>query len=320
MATHVQILGPQEPDPNLHEALDAAGVGGRVVAITAGRRHDESEVDRLSEQAGRPVEILPLYAWFDELAAEEPELAATYHDRQRRIMAYKELYRLRMRAGLAVVRELWERLPEDPELVRAELDRATAQVRQIDAEAFEEVDRIRRAFPDVDQRFGVPAVSRRRELARKQLEGVGAILLAGGHVAVLRNRLMFFDVHEILRSRAASGVPIVAWGAGAMVLCRRIVLFYDDPPEGPSEAELLDFGVGLVPNVVLFPHARRRLRLERADRISGLASRFAPAACIALENGAWLEGRDGSWWNRGRPGTALWLRPDGRVLPLEDRG
>jgi peptidase E len=54
-----------------------------------------------------------------------------------------------------------------------------------------------------------------------------AVLIAGGHIAVLLNRLRLFDLSAVLRER-----PVFGWSAGAMVLTSRIVLFHDSPPRG----------------------------------------------------------------------------------------
>jgi hypothetical protein len=101
-----------------------------------------------------------------------------------------------------------------------------------------------------------------------------------------------------------------------MVLTERVVLFYDDPPEGPSVPEVLDRGIGLVSDTVLLPHARQRLALEDERRVELLVARFAPARCLTLENGAWLHREQGRWTNRGSEGSACLLRRDGTAEPL----
>jgi peptidase E len=137
------------------------------------------------------------------------------------------------------------------------------------------------------------------------------VAITGGHVAVLLNRLRFFGVDRALTDRFHAGGNIVAWSAGAMVLTERVVLFYDDPPDGPTHPEILDRGLGLVKDVVLLPHARQRLRLDDRDRVALLAQRFGPTACLGLENGAWLA-RDGDEWiNRGLEQAAVRLTEDG---------
>jgi hypothetical protein len=117
-----------------------------------------------------------------------------------------------------------------------------------------------------------------------------ALLIAGGHVAILVNRLRLFGIDRLLGSR-----PVVAWSAGAMALAERVVLFHDHPPQGPGDPEVLVRGLGLVQGIVPLPHARRRLALDDSARVQLFAARFAPARCLALESGTLLQVTDGGW-------------------------
>lgn len=78
-------------------------------------------------------------------------------------------------------------------------------------------------------------------------------------------------------------MPIIAWSAGAMALSDRIILFHDRPAQGRGDAELLHRGLGLLPGVAPLPHARSRLLLDDPARVALFARRFAPAACVALD-------------------------------------
>ena len=49
------LLGPQNPVPNLRQAIDYIEGDGPVVAITAGWRDSEGETEELQEIAGRPL-------------------------------------------------------------------------------------------------------------------------------------------------------------------------------------------------------------------------------------------------------------------------
>ena len=122
----------------------------------------------------------------------------------------------------------------------------------------------------------------RRELAA-ELDDCGALAIAGGHVAVLLNRLRLFGVIDL-----AAGKPIFAWSAGAMVLARRIVLFHDNPPQGAGNAEVLEEGLGVCPDLVPLPHAARRLRLDDPQRVGLFARRFQPQTCVTLDKGTHL--------------------------------
>src|SRR5439155_21326348 len=109
----------------------------------------------------------------------------------------------------------------------------------------------------------------------------------------------------------AGGRPLFAWSAGAMAIAERVILFHDTPPHGPGNAEVLDAGLALAPGVVPLPHAHRRLRLDDPARISLMARRFAPASCVALDDGAALVRRERHW--APGPGARL-LAEDGTLV------
>jgi peptidase E len=148
-------------------------------------------------------------------------------------------------------------------------------------------------------------VKERREVA-KLLADADVLAVAGGHVIVLLNRLRLFDVAELCADKT-----IVAWSAGAMVLGGRIVAFHDTPPQGPGYAQVIELGLGVYDDVIPFPHAKRRLRLEDPGRVALLGRRFAPHPCIALDEGCRLD-RDtrGEWVSLG---GARRLGADGAV-------
>jgi len=144
------------------------------------------------------------------------------------------------------------------------------------------------------------------------MERCSALAIAGGHVGVLRNRLWLFDVVPVARKG-----PILAWSAGSMALCERIVLFHDSPPQGPGDAEVFEEGFGVCPGIVPLPHARRRLRLDDPTRVSLFARRFAPARAVVMDDGAILH-CDGTG---GRPGGEVpvtCLSANGQLVPFED--
>src|SRR5947208_17080102 len=95
-----------------------------------------------------------------------------------------------------------------------------------------------------------------------------------------------------------------------MVLTERIVLFHDKVAHGPAQSEVLGAGLGVLHDVVLLPHARRRLRTDDEMRMAVLARRFAPAVCVVLDDGMTLDlGRDGTL-----PGNARVVADDGRLV------
>lgn len=316
----IQVLGPQSPRPTAPAALAELAPGsGPVVVLTAGWRGDETDDESLRRFLGPDVAVLPLYTWFEVVMRELPELRNEYRARQDALVELRGLHRRRLHAALEVVAGLLDQ--KRTTAVEEHLAFAQQDVRRIDQQLLESAAKIHAAHAVASAPWTTqPVVQRLRERALDALQGARALVLTGGHVAVLLNRLQFFGVDAMLRELADAGRPLVAWSAGAMVLSDRVVLYYDDPPDGPAYPELLDYGFGLYPGVVLLPHARQRLRLDDPLRVSSLAQRFAPAPCLGLENGAWLV-RDGdTFTNRGAPGSAFQLLADGRVVDLEPAG
>jgi hypothetical protein len=310
---NLTVLGPQRPDPNLPQVLEHLGVRGPVAMITAGWRHDEAETTALERALARPSEPLPVYRWFDEVMAGDADLARTYSERSERIRAYKELYRIRVRGALGVVERLLDHRDEAPDLVDVELVRAIDMVRDIDDQMLASLRDARVAFPRMARSIEHADVRALHDEAARIIADADTIVVAGGHVAVLLNRLQFFGIDRLLQEALEAGKAVIAWSAGAMVMTNRIALYYDDPPDGPAEAEVLDTGLGFLEGVVLYPHAHRRLRLHDAHKVARLARRFAPADSIGLENGAWLEQTPEGWANRGDPSSAFRLRIDGAM-------
>lgn len=314
------VLGPQRPEPNVPKALAAVPGHGPVVLISAGWRLDETETPDVLRRMGIPVVHLPLYAWFEEVRERAPALESAWSARQSDIQAFKHLYQVRMRSLLEACATLSTTTDPTDRSAREELDDAVEDVRRLDDRVLERTGQIIHAHPDTLHTWEHPVVAPRHAEARELLMSARAILVAGGHVGVLRSRLWFFGLHRLLPEAWENGAAVIAWSAGAMALSERVVLFYDDPPEGPTWPELLDKGVGLLPQAVFLPHARQRLRLNDRVRVGLLASRFGPGACLGLELGAWLEWDGTAWINRGDPNAVIHLHSDGHVSSWEGPG
>jgi hypothetical protein len=219
------------------------------------------------------------------------------------MQAVQRLYRMRLDFALEPARRLLRETGDD-DLIEPQRQAAIDVVRRLDyehllllAEIHEEFEATwRPAERDavVGQRLEIAAVMARAE----------ALVIAGGHVAVLLNRLRLFSLVDLF-----GNLPILAWSAGAMALGERIVLFHDSPPQGPGNAEVLDQGLGLHQDVIPLPGASQRLRLDDQVRVSLFARRFAPDLCVPLDSGMSVHFRSGRWF----PGR------DSRVLTLDGR-
>ncbi len=303
----IVLLGPQRFQPTVVEALDALGAEGTVALVTAGWQEREEEVEELQQHLGRPTLNLQLYARAEAALSEDRPLADALRRRQDRLQQMQELYRLRLGHALDAARELM-RLGQPAELLVAERRSAIRVLRGLDTGHLHRVAAVEREFDETWRPTERAAVARRREELGELLGRCGALAIAGGHVAVLLNRLRLFDLVPLL-----GRMPIVAWSAGAMALAPRVLLFHDSPPQGPGNAEVLDAGLGLVKRLLPLPHARRRLRLDDPSRVALLARRAAPLACVALDPGARVDLVDGRCV--GAPGT-LRLHARGGLVPL----
>ncbi len=300
------------------EALQTVERHGRVLYITAGWRHDENDDDALRHDVGLEGEPLPIYEWFEDLARKAPDLFEAHHQQQDEIRALKGLYRARLDPAIAALRLMLAQREQDPDstFVKEEFQDAVEALHALRHRYVRQCDRIRAEFTEKWHPLDHPQVSRRVQQIEGMLREARAVLIAGGHVGVLRNRLEFFGFGESLRQARRRGVGVLAWSAGAMAVTEDVVLFHDDPPSGQAHPEVLDRGLGLARHIVVLPHARQRLQLHDKTKVALLALRFQ-SACVGLENGAWLAEQEGTWVNRGQPDAAFRLSQDGEVHLLE---
>lgn len=281
----IVLCGAQHAEPSVPRVLRELGVTGPAALITAGWQERESEPGVVADPGVRVVD-LALHARGEQVFADDAELAEAYKARQRKLKQMQDFYRVRIDHAAQAARAVAVR-SADPELVAEEHVASLALLRQIDRDHLDRCRTVHAAFEAAWQPQNRPVLARQIAELRAAIEPTQAIVIAGGHVAVLLNRLRLFGIAELAGPR-----PIVAWSAGAMALTERVVLFHDDPPHGQAISEVLDVGLGLAPGLVVLPEPRLRLDLEDAVRVGELAGRYAPALCIAVDHGAqiWIDG------------------------------
>jgi hypothetical protein len=304
------LLGPQRFTPTLGEAVARAGVTGRLASVTAGWQEREAEDLELHEHLGERTENLMLYARSEDVLERDPELERAYRERQERLRAMQEIYRGRLGHALTAVREI-EARKGDPELLGMETASAMKAVRELDAHHLGRIEAVHREFEERLRPASRPAIERHARQIDRQLDRAEGVAIAGGHVAILLNRLRLFDFGRRLAGRA-----VFAWSAGAMVIAERVVVFHHFPPQGQGITELLEVGLGVARGIVPLPHAHRRLALDDAKRLSRLARRFAPALCVTMADGGCLERESGSEEWRARGGMSRILA-DGTLEAME---
>jgi hypothetical protein len=281
----VILLGPQRERPTAPASVRA--IAGPVAVITAGWQ--ENEDDTLPRGFPKGGTNLAIYRRAEEVFDQDRELFQAHRERQLRLKQLQRLYRVRLDHAIAAYREMVA-LRGEGELIEAERGAALEALRALDRHHLERVKAINDEFEAEWQPSQRDAVaSQREELAAVLAEAEG-VVVAGGHVAVLLNRVRLFDLGPLF-----AGKTIVAWSAGAMLTARRIVLFHDSPPWGAGNAEVLDFGLDLSGDVLPLPDASRRLLTEDSRRVAQMSRRFAPLACVALDEESLLR-RDADGW------------------------
>lgn len=291
MSGRLTLLGPQRLAPTLASTLASLGVppDAPVATVTAGwqeREPDDAELDQ--HLGGRSVN-LALYRRVEQVFERDREFEAAFRARQERLRRMQALYRVRLHAAIGACHALLAMPGDDPPLAEARRG-AIEDLRRLDHGHLEQVREVHAEFEARWRPGEREPLALARAAVSGMLRGAAALAIAGGHVAVLLNRLRLFDV-----GTHARGMTTVAWSAGAMGLAERVVLFHDDPPHGPGHPEAFEVGLGLAPGVVAFPHARHRLRLDDRARVAIAALRFAPGACLPMDEHARLDW-DGARW------------------------
>jgi hypothetical protein len=303
----VVLLGPQTREPILQDVLAELGIDGRIAIVTAGWQEREDETLRLSDHLGGRADFLELHRRSDDAFHHDAELADLHRERQDRLQELQSLYNVRLDRAAEAVLDLAERTGTE-ELVAAARRDAMETVRRIDTGHLEKIRATRDEFDERLRFADRPSLRKHRREVAAIVEGADGLAIAGGHVAVLLNRLRMFGVADVCGSK-----PVVGWSAGAMVLCERIVVYHDTPPQGPGNAEVLEEGLGFGRGVIALPHARSRLRLDDSRRVTRFAERWTPDRCVALDEGARLTLTPDGW--SASPGTCT-LEAAGTVEEL----
>lgn len=283
------LLGPQRPTVNLVTAMVDAGLEARKFAvISAGWQEAESDIDDVREIIGRPATDLRLYARTEKLLGEHTECREAYRQRQDKLQEQQRLYRLRLKQ-LAIAARQTLKATGDRKMLAAERRHAIAQLCALDRHHLRRTEAIYQAFEESYNAVTMPELAKHRGEIAAIIGDNDAVIITGGNVAILLNRLRLFGMADLLES-----TPVVGWSAGAMVLSSRIVLFHDRMPQGRRDAEVFGAGLGLVRGQVFLPDPAGRLRERDQSRVSLMARRFAPDTCVTLASGAALafEGSD----------------------------
>jgi hypothetical protein len=300
----VILLGPQRLQPTVGSVVAGLGLKGPLALITAGWKEREGDDAELRQHLGVPAYNLDLYLRGEQAIEEDTELRALLRARQETLRRLQEIYRRRLANLMQDARELMH-MEGDAELLDVERDSAVEAVRALDRHHLGRVGSVHADYRAHAHPAERPSLVRRRAELAARIDEAEAVLISGGHVVVLLNRLSMFDLGPLL-----AGKTLIAWSAGAMAASEKVVLFHDRPPQGPGNAEVLDWGLGLCRGVLPLPHASERLDLDDRVRVSLLSRRFAELDAMPLEPGTRIDYQPARL--NPREGARV-LRGDGRV-------
>jgi hypothetical protein len=305
MSRAVTVLGPQRR-PTLDQVVQPVS-DASVATVTAGwqeRERDDAELHELL--GGRSVNLALYERWLDVLDRDR-EYAVAEREHRTVLDQLQRLYLVQLDHALQATYAVAQQSDGHPRTRESALADALDVVTVIDRQHLARVQEVHEAFYDAWRPEERPVVAEHRDGVQSLLEAADALVVAGGRVDVLVRVLHLFHVAPYLPER------VVAWSAGAMALTERVVLFHDHAPQGPAQTEVLEEGLGVLPGMVLMPHARRRLYVDDIARMSVLARRFAPARCVVLDDGVRVDlGEDGVL-----PPDACVVDADGRLGTAE---
>ena len=301
------LLGPQPEFTTLKSALERLAARGPAALITAGWQEDESDDRALREILPPSSRNLNLFQRSESLFERDSELISVLKTRQDDLRALRDAYRMRLESSLEAARKMVSLQSEESFDYRPEYDSAIEQLRQLDRQYLVRTTQICDAC---DQKLDIPnrpEVLKHRNQVQSILEQSECLVISGGHVAIILNRLRLFGVLDLNPQ-----LPIIAWSAATMALADQILLFHDHPPQGKGNPEVLRAGEGLYHELLPLPDARHRLDLDDELRVSLLARRFVPYECVELNPLSILD-RDQGRWTRLQCGR---LKVDGELEVL----
>lgn len=297
---HLILLGPRPEQASFETALSQLNVSRPVALITAGWETDEQEDSELKQAVGVECINLNLFGRTEQLFADDPELIQTLQARQDELRHLRNAYKDRLNHQLKAARQIIRRKEHLIDL-DDERESAIDMVRRLDRQYFVRTSQIIDRYEASLQTANRPLVVAHRREISDVLNRVNAILISGGHVAIILNRLKIFGILE-----SQSALPIIAWSGGTMALADQIVFFHDSPPQGAGNPEVLRAGMGLFHDILPLPDAKTRLHLNDQARVELFARRFDRFECVILDEQTILERKNGNWSSiGGNPLTCL---------------
>ncbi len=300
------LLGPQPQYQSLRTVLTRIGWPQRVALITAGWETEEDQDSEIRDAVGAEVINLKLFDRTEGLFRDDPELIQQLQHRQDELRLLRDVYNERLRQQSKAARRVL-RNPEARIDLSEERESAIAMIRELDQQHFNHSARIIARYEAQLKTASRHHVARHRNELAAILQQCNGLLISGGHVAIILNRLQIFGILDF-----TPPIPVIAWSGGAMALAERIVFFHDSLPQSFNDAEVLRPGLGVFQKVLPLPDARTRLNLNDRIRVELFARRFSQFQSIVFDEHTILERHERKWYDR-TAGQASRLDPAGSL-------
>jgi hypothetical protein len=252
-----------------------------VATVTAGWQDRETADEELHEVMGGRSRNLQLYRRLTEVIETDDHFAREALAHRDAMDELAGIYSVRLQRALESAYVVARR-PTREDIAESAFADAIRGVRDIDAWYLRSVDQLYGELQAAAPPEASEPIARNRAEVAELLRDATVLAIAGGHVGILLRCLRLFEA-------VPREVPVVAWSAGAMAMTDRVVLYNDNGPQGVRGAEVWDRGAARVHDVVAMPHARRRLKLDDPVHAKAFVRRFAPAACLLLDDGTQVE-------------------------------
>ncbi len=273
------LLGPVGDGAAVASELAALGVDGAIALVTAGWEEAERNDAELDRSLGGGTRNLGLFGRRLDILEMDQEYAEEFRRVRGLLTQLREVYLVQLRHALRGVDAVRQHDVAARRLAGVQLDEAIETVRALDERHAARHEALLGEFYAAYPPHERPIIAAHRDAVAAVVAECAAVVIAGGHVAVLTDCLHVCNVGALLGER-----PVVAWSSGAMAIAERVMLVDDHDLAGRPD-EVLGAGIGVVRGVAPLPAAATRLRIDDRNHLALLARRLAPRACVLLDEG-----------------------------------
>jgi hypothetical protein len=271
------------------------------------------------------IQNLGIYHTFNEFKKAEPQLYCFYHEKQQNIKSIKEMYRNKNNSLVRILKEQVKKIKEEfpgttfHDIMEYNIKDGFSSLMETDEKDLQkqryhyycrDIQYTLKHIRDID--YEIAAVSReidsyffkkskiseiplyqaQKQEMEERILSSNTIFIFGGNVAVLLNRLSFYQLKDTLKKALINGANFFTVSAGSDILVEKIILYgwVDlEHPEPWQDFEFFDNGFGLITKLTLFPHCVDRIKMQDPDTRSYLAYRFQGTNCVGLDQRSFLK-------------------------------